>query len=203
MTSFHPSKNCLVCILFNTVLFILFLVSASCGESDLCGNARLDEGEYCDTGVASGEWLCPRTSDCDDEDPCTEDQLLGEGCQARCEYASITVAQNDDGCCPAGMNRELDNDCPVECNCDTSDQCEPGCLCDLDCSTSGTWTSKASMPTSRLGLAAAEVNGTLYAIGGSTRDENVFSTVEAYDPFSNNWTTKAPMSTERSRIPSF
>jgi hypothetical protein len=40
------------------------------------------------------------------------------------------------------------------------------------------------------------VNGILYAVGGATAASTV-NTVEAYDPTTNTWTTKAPMPTAR------
>jgi N-acetylneuraminic acid mutarotase len=43
-----------------------------------------------------------------------------------------------------------------------------------------TWTTKAPMPTARQGLAAAVVNGSLYAIGGY--NGSYLSTVESYTP---------------------
>lgn len=67
----------------------------------------------------------------------------------------------------------------------------------------GTWTTKAPMPTHRLGAAAGVVNGNLYIIGGYTQNQNanpsiiVRNTVEAYDPLTNTWTTKAPMANAR------
>ena len=57
----------------------------------------------------------------------------------------------------------------------------------------GTWSSNAPMPTARSDLAAAVVNGVLYAVGGSGSG----STVEAYDPGSNTWSAKAPLPTAR------
>jgi hypothetical protein len=62
---------------------------------------------------------------------------------------------------------------------------------------SGTWATKASMPTARTQLAAGVVNGTLYAVGGTDWACNSYSTLEAYDPITNTWTTKAPMPTPR------
>jgi N-acetylneuraminic acid mutarotase len=65
-----------------------------------------------------------------------------------------------------------------------------------------TWTAKAPMPTPRLGLGVGVVNGIIYAIGGRYNiggtDINL-GTVEAYDPATNTWTSKAPMPTPRER----
>lgn len=55
-----------------------------------------------------------------------------------------------------------------------------------------TWTTRAPMPTARMGLGVAEVNGILYAIGGVDASMS-FSVMEAYDPATNTWTSKAPM----------
>ncbi len=65
---------------------------------------------------------------------------------------------------------------------------------------SNTWTTKASMPTARHRLAVGVVNGILYAVGGSGNFGSpavVLATVEAYDPATNSWTTKASMPTAR------
>src|SRR5439155_6496081 len=58
------------------------------------------------------------------------------------------------------------------------------------------WTTNPPLPTARGELAAAVVDGTLYAVGGAN-DESFLTTVEAYDPIANSWTTKASMSTAR------
>jgi N-acetylneuraminic acid mutarotase len=60
-----------------------------------------------------------------------------------------------------------------------------------------TWATKAPMPTARTGAAAGVVNGILYVVGGGMVDEqlqwHILPTVEAYDPKTDTWTTKAPL----------
>jgi hypothetical protein len=54
------------------------------------------------------------------------------------------------------------------------------------------------MPTAREHLAVGVVNGVLYAVGGAVDfNGGARQTVEAYDPVTNTWTTKAPMPTAR------
>lgn len=61
-----------------------------------------------------------------------------------------------------------------------------------------TWDgSLATMPTARSGLAAAAVNGIVYAIGG-THNGTASTAVEAYDPATDSWSSKTPMPTTRS-----
>ncbi len=64
------------------------------------------------------------------------------------------------------------------------------------------WTAKSLMPTERIFFGAASANGIVYAMGGihyqmingkSTQAPTDVN--EAYDPISDNWTTKAPMPT--------
>ncbi len=62
----------------------------------------------------------------------------------------------------------------------------------------GRWTQKAEMPTPRMQLATAVVNGKIYAIGGL--NGGPLSVVEAYDPQKNIWTKKADIPTPRSGI---
>jgi len=63
------------------------------------------------------------------------------------------------------------------------------------------WTTKAPLPSPRVALSVGVVNGILYAVGGACcspgHGSRIFGTVEAYDPATNNWTTKAPMPTPR------
>jgi N-acetylneuraminic acid mutarotase len=64
-----------------------------------------------------------------------------------------------------------------------------------------TWATKASMPTPRYILAGAAMEGKLYAVGGSNpaglHQYVTLSALEAYDPATDTWTTRAPMPTAR------
>jgi N-acetylneuraminic acid mutarotase len=51
------------------------------------------------------------------------------------------------------------------------------------------------MPTARFSTAYAVVNNILYVIGGSADGSTPLSVVEAYNPATNSWSTKAPMPT--------
>lgn len=69
--------------------------------------------------------------------------------------------------------------------------------------TTNTWTTKASMPTKRSGLGVGVVNGLIYAVGGVPipgDTQGFLNTVEAYDPSTNIWTTKAKMPTPRTEF---
>ncbi|MCR4321146.1 MAG: IPT/TIG domain-containing protein [Candidatus Brocadiaceae bacterium] len=62
-------------------------------------------------------------------------------------------------------------------------------------------TTREPMPTARWDLAAATVNGKIYAIGGwDPQNERVLDKVEEYDPATNVWTTKSPMPTARTGL---
>jgi N-acetylneuraminic acid mutarotase len=67
-----------------------------------------------------------------------------------------------------------------------------------------TWSSRASMPTARLGLAVATgSDGHIYAIGGESLGSNAvlcLATVEMYDPYTDSWTTRASMITPRNTL---
>jgi N-acetylneuraminic acid mutarotase len=63
---------------------------------------------------------------------------------------------------------------------------------------SNSWSTRADMPTERLGLATAVVPNSagqsiLYAIGGTTLTGGSLSKVQAYNVATNSWTTKAPL----------
>lgn len=60
------------------------------------------------------------------------------------------------------------------------------------------WTTKASMPTPRAGLAVGVVDGKIYAIGG--KDIHHVNTTEMYDPETDTWSTKTPMPTGRGEL---
>ncbi len=80
----------------------------------VCGNAVLEPGELCDTGIPSGDaGACPTS--CNDGDACTQDTLQGQDCQTECLFEPITSCTPGDGCCPAGCGLVQDNgdtDCP-------------------------------------------------------------------------------------------
>ena len=68
-----------------------------------------------------------------------------------------------------------------------------------------TWAIKSPMPTTRCWLGVDAFNGILYAVGGSVSMSgggiySTFNTVEAYDPSTDNWSTKAPMPTSRGAL---
>jgi len=68
-----------------------------------------------------------------------------------------------------------------------------------------TWTSKTPMPTARSGFAIVVYQNKIYCIGGTTGDsENLVSgftgVTEVYDPATNMWQTKLPMSTPRADL---
>lgn len=69
----------------------------------------------------------------------------------------------------------------------------------------GSWSRKAPMFRKRSSAGAATVNGILYAIGGEGGgpyavggfNGTTLNTVEAYDPVTDSWTSKAPLPTAR------
>ena len=73
----------------------------------------------------------------------------------------------------------------------------PGYTLSGSFSAANLWASIAPMPTARRYLAAAAVNGKIYAIGGNDANGNILNTVEVYDPNSNSWSTAASMPTAR------
>ena len=57
------------------------------------------------------------------------------------------------------------------------------------------WQTAPSMPTARQGLAAVNVDGKVYVVGG-WKDTRL-NTLEIYDPATKSWTTGEPMPTAR------
>lgn len=102
------------------------LVDADCPV--VCGNALLEAGELCDTGIATGAGACPTA--CDDGAVCTSDALLDGGtCTARCESTEITAPSAGDGCCPMDATVMTDDDCSPLCG-DGVLSTDAGELCD-------------------------------------------------------------------------
>ena len=60
-----------------------------------------------------------------------------------------------------------------------------------------TWTRKADMPTARLHLTSAVVDGKIYVFGGGPEWPVPLAATEVYDPAIDSWTRKADMPTER------
>jgi energy-converting hydrogenase Eha subunit A len=63
-----------------------------------------------------------------------------------------------------------------------------------------TWSTRAPMADPRDGLGAGVINNILYAVGGrvyTSLGASVTGRLEAYNPATNTWTTKAPMPTPR------
>jgi N-acetylneuraminic acid mutarotase len=56
----------------------------------------------------------------------------------------------------------------------------------------GSWITKLSMPTARVGHGVVSCNDKIYVIGGYN-NSGFLDTVEAYDPINDNWITKTPM----------
>ncbi len=110
----------------------------------VCGNAAVEAGEKCDTGIKSGPGKCPTLAECNDLDVCTADALKGTTCTLECvNKALIANMAAKDGCCPTGETTQTDVDCLAVCgnglleageNCDTKITTGPGvCPTKADC----------------------------------------------------------------------
>ncbi|HMP72166.1 MAG TPA: kelch repeat-containing protein, partial [Kiritimatiellia bacterium] len=62
----------------------------------------------------------------------------------------------------------------------------------------GLWSATTPMPTARAGLAAAALNGQLYAIGGAGADGSPVATVESFDPSNGAWVVRQALAPARS-----
>ena len=61
----------------------------------------------------------------------------------------------------------------------------------------GSWIARASLPSARRGPAVAVAGGLLYSIGGLTNAGSALSSVFAYNPSTNAWTSKASLPAAR------
>ena len=105
--------------------------------SSACGDGVIDSelGETCEPEVRRCE---QSDEDCDDNDPCTEDRLLGSArnCNSLCAHTPITERVAGDACCPSGADNSLDNDCAPVCGNGVREQgedCDGGDDCGADC----------------------------------------------------------------------
>src|SRR5262245_15196390 len=76
----------------------------------------------------------------------------------------------------------------------------PGAAAPAAPEATGAWTSNPSLSKARYALAAAAVNGKVYALGGFNGSGFVagtLKTVEEYDPGTNAWAAKPDMPTGR------
>lgn len=75
-------------------------------------------------------------------------------------------------------------------------------VANLEAYTGTSWLERAAMPTPRANLAAAlDADGRLLAIGGHNETETIhYTTVEAYDPSTNTWTTLPALAHARSDL---
>ena len=60
-----------------------------------------------------------------------------------------------------------------------------------------TWAGKKAMPSARSQLVAVTVNNIIYAIGGAGSSLTALRTVQAYNPATNSWSTKAQLPSGR------
>lgn len=108
-----------------------------------CGNGVIDNGETCDkTIVAPNFGACP--TNCDDQNSCTTDAIVGGECTKACSNTVITTCsgKTSDGCCPAGCVTGTDVDCiSTTCGNGVLDQGET-------CDTKITAGNKGACPTS-------------------------------------------------------
>ena len=61
----------------------------------------------------------------------------------------------------------------------------------------GAWSSKASMPAVRSGLASSVLDGKIYVIAGHDKDFTSLGTTEEYDPNTDTWTRKNDLPSAR------
>jgi hypothetical protein len=128
------------------------VLPAQCRDGDGCcpGNCSAENDKDCSAGCGDhvvdrerGETCesdsrrpCP--TECDDNDPCTRDDLLGSAanCNARCVHTPLDAVRNGDSCCQDGSNANVDSDCQPRCGngvregdevCDGDKNCAPTC----------------------------------------------------------------------------
>ena len=106
--------------------------SSHCGD----GVVQPEAGETCEVESSTP---CKRSdAECNDDDPCTQDKLVGSArnCNALCTHTRMTSPLGGDGCCPDGSDANSDNDCKPACgnrvreageDCDGTAGCNTSC----------------------------------------------------------------------------
>ena len=106
--------------------------------SPSCGNGAVETGETCDKAIPAGSpGACPTLADCNDNDACTGDAIVGSAdtCTAQCLHQAITTCGPREGCCPSSCNANTDPDCSPSCGngvIESGETCDPPSSCPQD-----------------------------------------------------------------------
>jgi hypothetical protein len=103
--------------------------------SPSCGNGAVETGETCDKAIPAGQQgACPTLADCNDNNTCTSDSIVGSAdtCTAQCLHTTISTCGLREGCCPSNCNANTDPDCSPVCGngtVETGETCDPPSSC--------------------------------------------------------------------------
>ncbi len=187
----------------------------SCSEPSDCldgFSCNVGTCELAEPDAGTCEPLTCETTQCDSVDDGCGGTIDCGGCMAPAVCAGNGTANQcgvpPDHCTNSILDvseGETDTDCGGSCtgceygdSCDSANDCRTGSCSDEVCR-EGTWSSVASMPTSRGSFAAVYgPDDRIYAIGGfANNGGGQLGTLEAYNPITDSWTTLAPMPTPR------
>jgi N-acetylneuraminic acid mutarotase len=199
-------------------LLVVLLALAACGLDNSNKN-KCEKQEDClgdnvcnlVTGVCEPPGQCTPAT-CDDDKCGTLDDGCGGTIQCGCTSPEICNAEKTCAMPPPHCTNgtqdagESDKDCGGACaGCESGQKCNgtPDCAsgtCEANVCVGGSWSRVADMPTTREYAAAVYApDGLLYVIGGirNSNPGGITGVVEAYNPVTDSWTTKAPMLTPR------
>ena len=156
----------------------------TCGQfdSDPCldwsAATACPSGQTCTNGACGTPVSCGQDGDsCSDGNPCTVDDECDAGTCSGVPKCTTAPANAMPTCASDGT-------CGFACN-PGFVKSGTGCIASDEL---------AAMPTARFNLVAATApGGTIYAIGGQDATGAYDTTVEAYAPSTNAWTTRAPL----------